>query len=69
MKTTILALIVAVLILPSLISAYEGFTGGMQYYERLQTKGVGLSVQKMYDHDEGVICYIALEAISCVKDN
>lgn len=52
------------------IEAYEGFVGGMQYYERLYQKNKGLPIQKIYDHDEEVICYILpSQAISCVKDN
>lgn len=67
MKTTILTLIAILLTAPALISAYEGFTGGMQVYEKIKVSST--TITKIYDHDEGVICYVKYDAISCVKDN
>lgn len=75
MKILLFAL--ALFSLPAVVVAQMMYTGGMMGYQNYQvipddqvpSSGKYGSVQKIYDHDEGVICYVYLQrGISCVND-
>lgn len=60
------------LLIPAVSMGYEVVVGGMQEYDNIKIRKSQLTITKMYDHDEGVICYTVTgyssQSISCVND-
>ena len=66
MKTIITIIITIVVLVPVLSYAVTGLV----QYQGLNLNIFGSTVNKFYDHDEGVVCYTITDyGISCIKDN
>jgi hypothetical protein len=67
MKTLIIIAITLIIAVPAL-SLADGL--GMKTYQEISTHSG--HVTKMYDHDEGIVCYVMNGAyrggISCIRD-
>ena len=76
MKIKIALLLIAAVAVPLSIHAYTEVVGGLHQYQGItvyEANRGGASfpaymVTKIYDHDEGVLCYASENGISCLKD-